>query len=386
MLICSAPEELRASGTAGAIEALACQEDRLLVGYTRGLIVVFDLTLAACVHTYAAGQGVESLCWHATGTKFMSSHNDGSYVVWSALAEEGVRGPAQAPNIPFGMPRASFGDKCTVAVQRKNKQSVFDCSSKVLDVLTLDTTANGDAHTLIILCEEGVFMCVCARAYVCTELIAIDLLSAAWLPFQLPYLRALHTSPISACTHVANVNASVVDMLTRAHNTETTTKHEDGYVRIWSSGGVCMRLVYELQSAQLYDAYTDPDTALAADDDDWPPFKKVGAYDPFSDDPRFTVQRVSMCANTGTLVIGGSAGQTLVCTMRTSADDTSSVHSQLHARIIADTEPNFTWKGNEPLSVARTQLKSIAYTAAMLVQCQPPAAVTAVAIDSNEKL
>jgi lethal(2) giant larvae protein len=149
-----------------------------------------------------------------------------------------------------------------------------------------------------------------------------------------------------------------------------------------------MRLVYELQSAQLYDAYTDPDAAaLAADDDDWPPFKKVGAYDPFSDDPSFTVQRVSMCANTGTLVIGGSAGQTLVCTLRTSADDTSlTVTSQLEAHIIADSEPNFTWKGNKALSVARTQLKSIAYTAAMLVQCQPPAAVTAVALDSLEKL
>jgi lethal(2) giant larvae protein len=103
---------MRASGTAGAIEALACQEDRLLVGYTRGLIVVFDLTSAACVHTYAAGQGVESLCWHATGTKFMSSHNDGSYVVWSAVAEEGMRGPALAPNIPFGPFPCKPIDKC----------------------------------------------------------------------------------------------------------------------------------------------------------------------------------------------------------------------------------------------------------------------------------
>ncbi len=67
-----------------------------------------------------------------------------------------------------------------------------------------------------------------------TELIAIDLLSAAWLPFQLPYLRALHTSPISACTHVANVNASVVDMLTRAHNTETATKYSQ---RAWPIQG-----------------------------------------------------------------------------------------------------------------------------------------------------
>lgn len=132
------------------------------------------------------------------------------------------------------MPRASFGDKCTVAVQRKNKQSVFDCSSKVLDVLTLDTTANGDAHTLIILCEEGVCESVCARSYVCTELIAIDLLSAAWLPLQLPYLRALHTSPISACTHVPNVNASVVEQLIRAHDAETATKYSQ---RAWPIQG-----------------------------------------------------------------------------------------------------------------------------------------------------
>lgn len=95
-----------------------------------------------------------------------------------------------------GMPRASFGDKCTVAVHKKNKQLVFDCSSRVIDIIAIDSDYLDDEpqnpHTLLILCEE--------------ELVAIDLAHPDWLPFSLPYLCALHASPITACTHVAGLD------------------------------------------------------------------------------------------------------------------------------------------------------------------------------------
>lgn len=49
------------------------------------------------------------------------------------------------------------------------------------------------------------------------------------------------------------------------------------------------------------------------DEDEWPPFRKVGHYDPYSDDPRLAVKKVSFCAESGRLVIGGTAGQVVVC-------------------------------------------------------------------------
>lgn len=41
----------------------------------------------------------------------------------------------------------------------------------------------------------------------------------------------------------------------------------------------------------------------------------MGLYDPFSDDPRCGVQRISLDPNDGTLAIGGTAGQVIIWDM-----------------------------------------------------------------------
>ena len=78
---------------------------------------------------------------------------------------------------------------------------------------------------------------------------------------------------------------------------------------------------------------------------DWPPFRKVGTFDPFTDDPRyssttfiiqleksilyllshplsnenfierFAIKTVDICCSSGLLLIGGMAGQLLICSM-----------------------------------------------------------------------
>lgn len=40
-------------------------------------------------------------------------------------------------------------------------------------------------------------------------------------------------------------------------------------------------------------------------------FLQVGMYDPFSDDPRFAIQKIVMCPLSEMLVIGGTAGQVI---------------------------------------------------------------------------
>ena len=34
-------------------------------------------------------------------------------------------------------------------------------------------------------------------------------------------------------------------------------------------------------------------------EDEWPPFRKVGHFDPFSDDPRLAVKKVAFCSKSG---------------------------------------------------------------------------------------
>ncbi len=52
----------------------------------------------------------------------------------------------------------------------------------------------------------------------------------------------------------------------------------------------------------------DPDD----DDDGWPPFKKVGSFDPCSDDGRFVILKLAMCPVTSVLVVGGAGGQVML--------------------------------------------------------------------------
>ena len=61
------------------------------------------------------------------------------------------------------------------------------------------------------------------------------------------------------------------------------------------------------------------------DEDEWPPFKKVGCFDPYSDDPSMAVRKVTLCPQSGRLFVGGTAGQVLVFELDTDSDSADAV-------------------------------------------------------------
>ena len=110
------------------------------IGYARGLIVLWNRDEAKAEKTYYANQQLEAISMQTDGTQFISAHNDGSYILWSA--ETGTE-PIEPPNTPYGpypckaiskihrdldqdgvdwtvfcggMPRASYSDKFTVII------------------------------------------------------------------------------------------------------------------------------------------------------------------------------------------------------------------------------------------------------------------------------
>jgi len=68
---------------------------------------------------------------------------------------------------------------------------------------------NDDPHTLLILAEE--------------ELVAVDMLSAGWPCYQLPYLSSIHASAILSATHVANVPQTLWDRIRDTGVSQQTT-------------------------------------------------------------------------------------------------------------------------------------------------------------------
>jgi len=51
------------------------------------------------------------------------------------------------------------------------------------------------------------------------------------------------------------------------------------------------------------------------EEDEWPPFRKIGNFDPYTDDPRLGVQRIFLCPVSDILVMAGTAGQVIVLQM-----------------------------------------------------------------------
>ncbi|KAM3964532.1 LLGL domain-containing protein l(2)gl isoform 4-T4 [Aphomia sociella] len=434
------PEDFKVNP--GAVESM-CEHPkvptRLLIGYNRGLVVLWDRVAAQPTYTCVSNQQLESLCWNDEGDHFTSSHNDGSYVTWEVSGAASDR-PLKEPITPYGpypckaiskilnrtsvtgdeiliyaggMPRASYSDKYTVTVQQGEKHVAFDFTSRVIDFFTTtpvppdgaplqeerpDTpalmqlqTVNQVAAALVVLAEE--------------ELVVIDLCDARWRPLRPPYLVSIHASAVTTAQLVDNVASNVYDNIVAAGQQQTEnvysesawpisggcadspeaggrqlllTGHEDGSVRFWDVTAVAMTPLYSYTTAPLFSGEEICENNDSQnDEEEWPPFRRVGTFDPYSDDPRLAIKRVILCPLSGMLTIGGAAGHIVIATLKTSAN-TAEVKS-MSVNIVSDRD-GFVWKGHDQLTLRTGPLTfPQGYQATSVAQLSPPAAVTALA-------
>ncbi|KAG8233911.1 hypothetical protein J437_LFUL005239, partial [Ladona fulva] len=410
-------------------------------------LIMLEATLRQNLATYISSQQLESVCWHSSGKKFASSHNDGSYAFWDV--DVGDK-PSELPTTlygPFpcksvtkflwrptskddfmlfsgGMPRASYSDRHTISVLQGKKHVVFDFTSKVIDFFTIDSTPvcseGGESpsegpEALVVLAEE--------------ELIAIDLKSEDWQQLALPYLAPLHGSAITCVHHVSNVPDSLWEKIVEAgkeklRNTyserewlingghlheekESVEKgesegrelllsgHEDGSVRFWDARGVSLKLLYKFASADLFsseegvDALDSPlanGTNQEEEEDEWPPFRKVGTFDPYSDDPRLAVKKISLCPLSGTLAVAGTAGHIVIAQIAPEADvEISAPEVKVITMNIVCDRDGFVWKGHDQLSLRKTAegSSSLGFQTSSVLQLHPPAAITSLALHAQ---
>ncbi|GLG99587.1 Uncharacterized protein GBIM_06018 [Gryllus bimaculatus] len=423
----------------GAVEAIAEQPgcpDKILIGYNRGLMVLWDRKAPGADQTYISSQQLESICWHKSGSRFTSSHNDGSYAVWDVGVGEK---PLEEPNTiygPFpckavtkflwrqskgddyilfagGMPRASYSDRHAITVQQGKKHVVFDFTSKIVDFFTIAIEGEdpefGEPDTLIVLLEE--------------ELVAIDLLSEDWKMLSLPYLVSLHASAVTCSQHISNVPVQLWEDIISAgkkqvqdlystrewpitggvilsekengkednnEEPEVTrnlllTGHEDGTVRFWNASGIALQPLYKFASAGLFSGDEiggDGSNGVADDDEEeWPPFRKVGTFDPYSDDPRLAVKKVVLCPLTGTLVVAGTAGSVIVA--KIGSEQVEKEVKVTTMNVVSDRD-GFVWKGHDQLTPRSGNISlPPGFQSSAILQLHPPAAVTALVLHSE---
>ncbi|KFM68057.1 Lethal(2) giant larvae protein-like protein, partial [Stegodyphus mimosarum] len=406
----------------GSVEAIAehpLNSDKIIIGYNRGVMVLWDNKTLNPEKTYIGNQQLESVSWHRSGTKFMSSHNDGSYVIWSSADSTKPEESPAPPYGPFpckpitkvlwravkggddftifsgGMPRASFGDKHTVTVLCGDKHQVLDFTSKIVDFFTIchgdEESEYDNPHTLVVLAEE--------------EIVLIDLESDDWLPFRLPYLSSLHLSSITCTQHCSNVPQDLWNSIITSGNKQVSGKyterewpitgginlsdeptshnllltgHEDGSVRFWDASGVALSHLYTIHTSNLF---VGEEGEPPAEEEEWPPFRKVGSFDPYSDDPRLAVKKTLLCVSTKTLVVAGTAGQIILFELK---DEEIEKELEVHSVNIVSDRDNFVWKGHDQLTLKHGSLKfESGFVPSVIEQLTPPAAVTAIALHTE---
>ncbi|KAM7146377.1 LLGL scribble cell polarity complex component 2 isoform 1-T1 [Macrochelys suwanniensis] len=424
------PEDYRNRRSFELVEALRehpRNPGQILIGYSRGLIVLWDLHNKRVSHHFLGSQQLESLFWQKDGRQIISCHYDGSYAQWPVSNDNRQPEPLESkvPYGPFpckaiskiywqttknglpyiifqgGMPRASYGDRHSISVVHGSQQTAFDFTSRVIDFFVIcnaDPAAEcDDPSAIVVLAEE--------------ELVVIDLKSAGWPAVHPPYLASLHCSAITCSHHVSNIPLKLWERVISAGSKQNShysnmpwpidggtnlapdppqrdlllTGHEDGTVRFWDASGVCLRLLYKLSTVRVFLTDADPnDNMNPLGEDEWPPLRKVGSFDPYSDDPRLGIQKIYLCKYSGYLTVAGTAGQILV--MELNDEESEHVVDHAEADLLQDQE-GYKWKGHERLKARDEPVRfEPGFQPFVLVQCQPPAVVTSLALHSEWKL
>ncbi|XP_015732038.1 lethal(2) giant larvae protein homolog 1 [Coturnix japonica] len=428
----SVPNDYRCGKALGPVESIQEHPQdagRLLIGYSRGLVALWDQSTRTVQHLFLGNQQLESLAWEHSGKNIVSSHSDGGYMVW-AVGGSGQRtqqpvmatipyGPFPCKAIskilwrscesgnPFiifsgGMPRASYGDRHCVSVLQGQSLATLDFTSRVIDFFTVqdpEVPEGGfeNPRALVVLVEE--------------ELVVIDLQTPGWPTIPAPYLAPLHSSAITCSYHISNVPLKLWERIVSAGEQQSPrlssaawpinggknlaqeptqrglllTGHEDGTVRFWDASGVSLKPLYKLGTANIFQTDCEHNDSLnQAGEEEWPPFRKVGCFDPYSDDPRLGIQKIALCKYTAKMVVAGTAGQVLV--MELSDDKSEHAVSVATVDLLQDHE-GFTWKGHNRLAPRNGPIAfTPGFQPSVLVQCVPPAAVTAVTLHSKWNL
>ncbi|CAH8670609.1 unnamed protein product [Schistosoma haematobium] len=265
----------------------------------------------------------------------------------------------------------------------------LDLPSSLVDLVPVGSV-DGPVQILILLCEE--------------EMVVIDLITSGWPFMRPPYLTCLHTTSLTTYNLITQVSPTLLSNLEAAgayygpegrfgrggaiadnpsgggwsslpwpiqgghaliNGSRLSTSslggnilytddllltgHEDGSVAFWRlNAGGCLRRIYTLYTAILFEDVSQLDHPNGVDDDGdaWPPFRQAGVFDPFMDDSRVAIQFIYLVDNT--LVVGGAAGQAIVYQF---LNFTPCIEPAIVT--IKKSMPGFQWKGHAPLTLRK---------------------------------
>ncbi|XP_019855603.1 PREDICTED: lethal(2) giant larvae protein homolog 2-like [Amphimedon queenslandica] len=343
-------------GSVTSIELSPANHNKLLIGYEKGIIVLWDVTQPLPERNFPTTmeeikQPLTSLSWQREGKKFMSAHKDSSLYYWNINSSTPEEGPTKqygevcepidrikwlnSTSNPLdifsgGLPSEDKDEHNIVTVIQGTEHVALDFSSRVIDFVTITDPDTKRGKALIVLCQQ--------------ELLAFDLEAPKCPMIKKPYLHSIHSSPVTCLKAFDNCPKDILSVFEAASeanaNSSTNntyisamawpvnggfvrvsdpptldllvTGHASGSIKFWNTTSSAMDLIYELKTSSIFQNSDGEEFDEAAFSEfQWPPYRKVSSYDPYDDDTRLSIRFIDFCPYSLKLCIGGEGGQAL---------------------------------------------------------------------------
>ncbi|EUB63176.1 Syntaxin-binding protein 5 [Echinococcus granulosus] len=243
----------------GAVVQLAehpQDSNRLLIGYSSGLLVLWDLRAKAAEVRFQYHETLYSFAWHWEGKGFVSAHSSGTIVTWA------LNQPKRPQSI---CPHAGDDDvsnsqfsfepiRCVQWLPTKTGESIIvfsggsrrDCLDAVIDEEGNYTTPSitimrgkrlavmqmdFNVVTFTTLCTSPYFNETCDPYAVAVllqqDLVLVDLLTPGYPSFENPYPMDIAVTPVTSCYYVVDCPSDLVPAFYAVGSRVRTSRYFD---------------------------------------------------------------------------------------------------------------------------------------------------------------
>ncbi|XP_020280075.1 syntaxin-binding protein 5 isoform X5 [Pseudomyrmex gracilis] len=306
---------------------------KLLIGYTSGQIVLWDLKTKSADYRCQTDEQLKSITWHHEGKQFMSSHADGSLSTWTVRQPKptnvtyphakSTKDGEPEPCKPIqkvewklsrtgeayvifsgGLAYDTTGRTPSITVIHGKTTTVLEMEHNVIDFVTLCDSPWAsdfqDPYAVVVLLQN--------------DLVVIDLLTPGFPCFENPYPMDIHESPVTCCAYFADCPSDLVPAFysvgsksqkktgfsekewpisggewsssSSSYNEIILTGHADGSIKFWDASAGTLQVLYKLKTAKL--------------------FEKTRTRSIDSEEDPLAIQHIFLCPESRKLAIAGS--------------------------------------------------------------------------------
>lgn len=321
-----------------------CDENRLLIAYETGLLVIWDLKTKLAERRFYSECGVRSVSWDHEGKQFMCCHSNGSLSVWNYrnIKPQDVYFPhsrgrdtskfdnywpigklewkSRRNGDPFviftgGLSKEFENAQPSITVAHGRSTRVLEMDHNIIDFLVICSSPwqcdYQDPIALIILLDK--------------DLVAVDLISNSLPTMEFPHPMDIHSSPVTCLSYFLDTNSDLLPGLYQVaalkpkksvsnvkwpldggvYSVENcvgspellVTGHADGVIKFWDASAASLRGIYQLRTQKFFKkTKTESGLDLSLIDFD-----------------QFAISHIHVCPESRGLLISNASGAVIFC-------------------------------------------------------------------------